>query len=79
MSSNLLSRKLTLEEIEKSMKDLPDFIYNVLEGGYVSKDLSVILINNRRPYIGMLLQFMPDVKKETLGYWIGRIEGSLEI
>ena len=79
MTHNLLPRKLTIEEITKVCKSSPDFIYNAMEGGYVSKDLAVILIDNRSPYIGMLLQFRPDVKKETLRYWIDRIKGSLEI
>ena len=70
---NLLPRKLTESEILECMINNIDFSFDAIEGGYISNDLSVILIQYRRPYIGELLQFKPDVKQEILNLWVSKI------
>lgn len=70
---NLLSRELSNEEIQKCINNNPDFNYDIMEGGYISKDFSVILIDNRKPYIGQLLQFTNNVDKEVLDLWVNKI------
>lgn len=34
------------------------YTYSPIEGGYLSKDLATIVINNRRPYVGRVVKYM---------------------
>ena len=76
---NLLPRKLTDDEITKCINDLSEFTYDAIEGGYVSNECAVILIDNRRPYIGQLLQYRRNVEKEILDSWVSKICDILKI
>ncbi|WP_193065178.1 hypothetical protein [Oceanobacillus oncorhynchi] len=38
--------------------------YSIMEGGYISGDLSTIIIIDRMPYNGMVLQFRPNSEEE---------------
>ena len=76
---NLLSKRLTEEEILKCIDNISDFDLNIAEGGYVSNDRSAILIQYRQPYVGQLLQFSGDVKKEILDSWVAKICKILKI
>jgi len=74
---NLLPRKLTENEILKCTINNSDFHFDMLEGGHISNDSSVILIEYHRPYVGQLLQFKEDVKQETLDLWVSKIMNKL--
>lgn len=45
------------EELEKQ-----GWINDMMEGGYISPDLSTIFYYNRIPYKGQLIQFRPNIK-----------------
>ena len=77
MSGNLLPITVPLKTIYEKLHTkicndgcMADFRYDVSEGGYVSKDNTVVLIDMRAPYQGMLLQLQPDVKPDVIEYWV---------
>lgn len=73
MSNNLLPVKLYDYEIVEKLHNATDFRYSISEGGYVSNDNSVILISDRQPYVGMLMQFIPEVEQSTINFWIDKL------
>lgn len=77
MSGNLLPIIVPLETIYEKLDakirndgHMADFYHGVSEGGYISKDDAVILIDTRAPYQGMLLQLRPDVEPDVIEYWV---------
>lgn len=55
MAKNLLPKTISTDEINQHLHDDPNFRYSIVEGGYVSFDGEVIMITDRRPYVGMCL------------------------
>jgi hypothetical protein len=43
-----------------------EYRYSINEGGYVSSDLATIVIDNRRPYIGQVMQFSQNLEEKHL-------------
>ena len=72
MAKNLLAKKVDTDAIISALKLDQDFSYNIFEGGFISYDRAVILITDRRPYNGMMLQFSPCDEK-TIEGWINRM------
>ena len=72
MATNLLSVKLSRGAVIKVAKEL-DLRLDINEGGHVSKDRAVILIENRSPYNGMLLQYSQEAPTQVLHIWVNRV------
>lgn len=77
MSGNLLPITVPLKTIYEKLHTkvhndgyFADFRYDISEGGYVSKDNAVVLIDMRAPYQGMLLQLRPDVEPDVIEHWV---------
>ena len=68
MLTNLIPVVLTANEIVHHLDTSPYFTYNISEGGYVSNDNSVIVITDREPYVGTVLQ-LKEVEQNILDFW----------
>jgi len=75
--SNLLYNPLTPSQIKKVVELVDGFKYNVGEGGYVSEDCAVILIEARCPYNGMLMFYGTERSPVTIRNWINKVEAVL--
>jgi hypothetical protein len=54
------------EDFEYSLLKEIGYSYSPIEGGYISKDAATIVIDNRRPYIGQILQFTQNGSEQHL-------------
>ena len=77
VAKNLLAKKVDPELITLTLDDNEDFTYNPMEGGFISHDRAVILITDRRPYNGMMLQFSP-CDESIIASWVNRMSKMLE-
>ena len=60
------------QAVDKMMKGSVDFYYSISEGGWISKDKSMILVTNRFPYNGQLMTRY-DVPADILRYWCDKV------
>lgn len=47
------------DSVFKTLLEL-GYMYSTLEGGYLAHNLATIVIDNREPYKGQVLQFIPN-------------------
>jgi len=75
--NNLLNNPLSISQIKKVVDLVDGFKYNVGEGGYVSEDCAVILIEARCPYNGMLMFYGKERCPVKIRSWINKVEAVL--
>lgn len=62
------------DALDEIMQTSAEFTYSISEGGWISKDRSVILVTNRFPYNGKLTRMREDVSQEKFDYWFNYVE-----
>lgn len=68
-NENLLSYRLSEEEVENKLIHNSMFNYNISEGGFVSYDNLIIVFTCRCPYNGQVFSYMRDLTNEEKEYW----------
>lgn len=59
----ILSKYRVIKESNYEKLEPLGYTYGISEGGYVSKDLSTIVIETRSPYIGLAMQYRRGMEK----------------
>lgn len=76
---NLINGILDPNKVAEKLSTSSEFSYDCIEGGFVSHDNSVIVVTDRKPYVGMVLQFCPNMSEERKSHWVNYLEDLFNI